>query len=294
MRDVERTRKGGFKVNDERTLSVGLVQINTREDKEENLRKIEGFVAEAAGRGARLVCLPEYATYLGPKERYAEVAEEVPGPTTERFSDLARTHGVYLLGGSIREHSPEPDKFYNTSTLYAPDGALIAAYRKIHLFDVKIGDTVQYAESETIVPGEEVVTAEVDGRRAGLSVCYDLRFPELYRALVDEGAELLFVPAAFTMFTGKDHWEVLLRARAIESQAFVVAPGQFGRHEPDGWCYGRSLVADPWGNVLAKAPDEEGVVLANLDFSLVDRIRTEVPSLSNRRLTTAATVQSAG
>lgn len=277
--------------NGKSSMKVGLVQLNTREDVEANLTKIDGFVAEAAREGARLVCLPEYANYLGPDERYAEVAEDLEGgPTATRFAALSRQHGVYLLGGSIRERTEEPERFYNTSTLFSPDGELLAAYRKIHLFDIKIGDTVSYAESERIVPGTEVVTAEVDGRRVGFSVCYDLRFPELYRALVEEGAHVLFVPAAFTMFTGKDHWEVLLRARAIENQAFVVAPAQVGRHEPDGWCYGRSLVADPWGNVLAKAQDSEGVVVADLDFSTLERIRTEVPSLSNRRMRAPAEV----
>ena len=266
------------------TLRVGVVQMNSRADKAANLDKAERLVAEAAEAGARLVALPEYVTYLGPKDRIDDVAESIPGPTTERFANLARRHGVYLLAGSIHERSPHPGKCYNTSTLFDPNGELIAAYRKIHLFDVRIGDTVVTAESDRIAPGEEVVTALVDGHRVGLSICYDLRFPELYRALADEGAEVLFVPAAFTMFTGKDHWELLLRARAVENQCYVVAPGQIGRHEPDGWCYGRSLIADPWGVVVAVASDDETVALATLDFGLVEKYRTELPSLANRRL----------
>ncbi|HEU5430939.1 MAG TPA: carbon-nitrogen hydrolase family protein [Thermomicrobiales bacterium] len=269
------------------TLRVGLVQMNSRADKAANLDKAERLIAEAADAGARLVALPEYVTYLGPKDRIDEVAESIPGPTSERFANLARRHGISLLAGSMHERSPYPGKYYNTSTLFDPRGELIAAYRKIHLFDVRIGETVVAAESDRIAPGDDVVTALVDGHRVGLSICYDLRFPELYRALADEGAELLFVPAAFTMFTGKDHWELLLRARAVENQCYVVAPGQIGRYEPEGWCYGRSLVADPWGVVVAVASDEETVALATLDFGLVEKYRTELPSLANRRLAPA-------
>lgn len=258
--------------------------MNTRANKADNLRKIEQCVAEAARRGAELVMLPEYATYLGPKEGFESVAEPIPGPTTERFAALAREHKIYLLGGSIHERSETSGKYYNTSTLFLPQGKLLARHRKIHLFDVRIGDTVVVAESERIIAGTEVVTAEVAGHRVGLSICYDLRFPELYRALAEAGAELLCVPAAFTMFTGKDHWEVLLRARAIENQCYVTAAGQIGRHEPDGWCYGRSLVVDPWGNVVAMASDQEGVTLTTVDFDLVSKIRAELPSLANRRL----------
>lgn len=272
-------------------LRVGLVQLNTRHDVEENLTKIDGYVADAARDGARLVCLPEYANYLGPDDRYAEVAERLEdGPTTERFASLAREHHVYLLGGSIREQTDEPERFYNTSVLFSPEGEKLAVYRKIHLFDVKIGDAVDHLESKRIKPGTEIVASEIDGWCAGLSVCYDLRFPELYRELIDKGAHILFVPAAFTMFTGKDHWETLLRARAIESQAFVLAPAQMGRHEPDGWCYGRSMVIDPWGNVLTMSQDTEGVVVAELDPELLKRLRTEVPSLTNRRMQTESTV----
>lgn len=273
-------------------ITVGLIQMNSRADKARNLAKIDAFVAEAARLGARLVALPEYVTYLGPKDRYPEVAEPIPGPTTERFAALAQAHRIYLLGGSILELSGEPGRYYNTSTLFDPDGNLIARYRKIHLFDVAIGGDVVFRESELIKPGSEVVTAQVFGRTVGLSICYDLRFPELYRALAEAGAEILFVPAAFTMFTGKDHWEVLLRARAIENQCFVVAPAQLGRHEPSGWSYGRSLVVDPWGLVIARASDVEGPLVARLDLGLVRRVREELPALAHRRLGLAASVVS--
>lgn len=265
-------------------LSVGLVQINSRHNKAANLEKIERFVREAASRGAELVVLPEYATYQGPKEGFAEVAEYIPGPTTQLYSALARELGIYFLAGSLHERGQDPQKFYNTSTLFDPSGALIGIYRKIHLFDVTVDASAIYNESERILPGGEVVTVPIKGRVAGMSICYDLRFPELYRAYADRGAEILFVPASFTMFTGKDHWELLLRARAVENQCFVVAPGQIGRYEPNGWAYGRSLIADPWGNVITQAPDTEGVTLGVLDFTVMERIREDLPALRHRRL----------
>lgn len=265
-------------------LDVGLVQINSKENKDENLTKAEEMVAEAASRGAKLVALPEYVDYLGEKEGVAAIADPIPGETTNRFASWAKKHGIFLLAGSVHERvEGEDDRYFNASTLFSPEGELLATYRKIHLFDVTIGDNVKALESEKIMPGERAVVAQVGDHTIGMSVCYDLRFPELYRRLVDLGAEILFVPAAFTMFTGKDHWELLLRARAVENQAFVVAPGQCGRHKPDGWTYGRSMVIDPWGVVIAQASDGEGVTMARIDFDLVKKFRTEVPSLANRR-----------
>lgn len=265
------------------TLRVGLVQINTRDDKEANLRRAEELIDEAVARGARFVVLPEYVSYLGAKDRHQEVAESVPGPTTERFAAKARQHGIYLHGGSIHERSDTPDKYYNTSVVFNPDGEIIATYRKIHLFDIDLTGNVTANESSSILPGDEIVTAEIDGHTVGLSICYDLRFPELYRHLALEGAEVLLVPAAFTMFTGKDHWHVLLRARAIENQTYVLAPGQYGSHDPNAQCYGHSVVIDPWGSVIADASDAEGVVVADLDFDYVRKIRKQLPSLANRR-----------
>lgn len=262
---------------------VGLVQMNTQSDKEANLTRAEELIDRAAERGARLVGLPEYVSYLGKRDQHESVAEPIPGPTTERFAAKARQHDIYLLGGSIHERSEISGKFYNTSVLYGPDGSILAKYRKIHLFDIDISGNVSANESETILPGEEIVTAEVDGHTVGLTICYDLRFPELYRILALEGAEILFVPAAFTMFTGKDHWHPLLRTRAIENQAFVLAPAQFGPHEPDARCYGHALVVDPWGTVIAQAPDGEGVITADLDFETLRTLRTQLPSLANRR-----------
>jgi deaminated glutathione amidase len=264
-------------------LRVGLCQINSQADKERNIARAEELIDEAAARGARLITLPEYVDYLGPAEGKKEIAESIPGPTTERFAAKARQHNAYILGGSIVEVSDVEDKFYNTSTLFDPSGNLIATYRKIHLFDIDITGNVSANESSKILPGEEVVTADVDGHTVGLTICYDLRFPELYRMLALDGAEIIFVPAAFTEFTGKDHWHTLLKARAVENQCFIVAPGQFGPHEPNAKCYGHSLAVDPWGTFLADAPNQEGVVVADLDFDYLNKIRTQVPSLANRR-----------
>jgi predicted amidohydrolase len=266
------------------TMRVALVQINSRHDKEANLRRAEELIDDAAATGARVIALPEYVNYLGPRDGHEEIAETVPGPITERFAAKARQHGVYLLGGSFHERSGTPGKYYNTSVLIDPNGEIVAKYRKIHLFDIDLSGNVSANESETILPGDEIVTAEIDGHTVGMTICYDLRFPELYRLLALQGAEVLFVPAAFTMFTGKDHWHTLLKARAIENQAFVIAPGQIGSHEPDdSRCYGHSLVVDPWGTVLADSPDKEGIVTAELDFDYLAKLRKQLPSLANRQ-----------
>ncbi|CAN5805371.1 carbon-nitrogen hydrolase family protein [soil metagenome] len=270
------------------TMRVAVVQINSRHDKEANIRRAEELIDDAARTGARVVALPEYVNYLGERSGHEDAAETIPGPITERFAAKARQHGIYLLGGSIHERSggvpSGSGKYYNTSVLFDPNGEITAKYRKIHLFDIDLTGNVSANESKTILPGDEIVTAKIDGHTVGLTICYDLRFPELYRLLALRGAEVLFVPAAFTMFTGKDHWHTLLKARAIENQAFIVAPGQVGSHEPnDSRCYGHSLVVDPWGTVLADSPDQEGVVTADLDFDYLNKLRKQLPSLANRQ-----------
>jgi len=264
-------------------LRIGLVQMNSRSDKTANLAVAEQLVTEAAQQGAQLVALPEYVNFLGPRELHDANAEPIPGPTTERFAELARRLGIYLLGGSILERSEIPGKFYNTSVLYGPDGSILAIYRKIHLFDVDLTGNVTSNESATILPGDRIVTAEVAGHTVGLTICYDLRFPELYRFLALAGAELILVPAAFTLYTGKDHWHVLLRARAIENQCYIAAPAQIGPHDPGQQCYGHTLVADPWGTVIAEATNRVGVVVTTLDFGYLREVRQQLPSLANRR-----------
>jgi predicted amidohydrolase len=265
-----------------RKIRAAAIQMSSTPDKDENRGAAEALIREAVSAGADLVALPELWSCHGLDEVYRENAEPVPGPTTDFLGDLARELGVYLLGGSMLEGDPGSDRMSNTSTFFDPSGELTAIYRKIHLFDVKVSDR-EYLESANIAPGNEIVTAKAGPTTLGLSVCYDVRFPELYRLLALRGAEVLVVPAAFTLQTGKDHWEILLRARAIENQAFVLAPAQWGRKADGRWTYGRSTIIDPWGTVLATSPDRDGHVLARLDLDYLDRFRAEFPALANRR-----------
>jgi deaminated glutathione amidase len=266
-----------------RNVVAAAIQMSSTTDREENKWTAEALIRDSVSAGAELVALPELWNCHGLEEVYRENAEPVPGPTTQFLGDLARELGIYLLGGSILEGSPDAARLSNTSTLFAPSGEMVAVYRKIHLFDVKVSEDKEYLESATIAPGDEVVAAKAGATTLGLSVCYDVRFPELYRLLALAGAEVLAVPAAFTLQTGKDHWEVLLRARAIENQAFVVAPAQWGRKADGRQTYGRSMIVDPWGTVLSTCPDRDGYALAALDLEYLDRFRSEFPALANRR-----------
>ncbi|MEW6638125.1 MAG: carbon-nitrogen hydrolase family protein [Actinomycetota bacterium] len=263
-------------------MTAAAIQMSSTPDKEENRRVAEALIRSSVSAGAKLVALPELWSCHGLEEVYRENAEPVPGPATEFLSSLAHELGIYLLGGSILEGTPGAGRMYNTSTFFTPDGELAAVYRKIHLFDVKVSGK-EYLESRTIAPGQEIVTVKAGAATLGLSVCYDVRFPELYRLLALKGAEVLAVPAAFTLQTGKDHWELLLRARAVENQAYVVAPAQWGRKADGRWTYGRSMIVDPWGTVLATCPDRDGFALASLDLDYLDRFRAEFPALANRR-----------
>ncbi len=259
------------------------MQLNATGDKQRNTELAERLVREAAGAGAELVVLPEKWNLLAGPDAMREGAETLDGPTLSAASSWARRLGIHLLAGSIVELREGHELRANTSVLLDPGGRAVAVYRKIHMFDVDVGG-VSYRESESEAPGEEIVTAELgDQRVIGLSVCYDLRFPELYRILATRGATVLAVPSAFTAETGRDHWEVLLRARAIENQAFVVAPNQWGPAPPHYRSHGRSAIVDPWGIVLATAPDGDGYALARLDFDSLAEIRERVPSLANRR-----------
>ena len=260
--------------------------MSSTPDKVENKEVAETLIREAVSSSAKLVALPELWSCHGLDKVYKENAEPVPGPTTDFLSGLAQELGVYLLGGSILENAG-PEKMYNTSTFFTPDGRLAAAYRKIHLFDVKAPDR-EYLESATIAPGEEIVTARAGFTTLGFSICYDVRFPELYRNLALRGAEVLAVPAAFTYKTGEAHWEVLLRARAIENQAFVLAPAQWGQKADGRWTYGRSMILDPWGTVISRCPEGDGYALADLDLDYLERFRSDFPALANRRPDTYA------
>jgi predicted amidohydrolase len=265
-------------------MRVAVCQVNSQADRGHNLQVARDLLERAAAAGAELAVLPEYVDYLGPGQT-APKPEPTDGEFAEFFSNAAREIGIWVHAGSFHESGPDADHTYNTSLVFDPDGGLVAHYRKIHLYDVEIAGRVSYQESRSVAPGDETVVAEIAGVRTGLSICYDLRFPELYRRLAIEGAaRVLVVPAAFMMHTGRDHWEVLLRARAIENQCYVVAAGQIGDHDPGRTCFGRSMIIDPWGTVLAQAPDTVSVVTADLDFDRLDKIRTELPSLANRRL----------
>ena len=264
-------------------MRVAAVQLNSTNDKDRNLEIAGRLVREAAGDGAELVALPEKWNLLaGPGELEAGAEELDGGVSTEAARGWAREHGIHVLAGSIGERVAGAERLFNTSALIDPSGRLIAVYRKIHMFDVEVGG-VTYRESEAEQPGDEIVTATAGAVEVGLSVCYDLRFPELYRILAVRGARVITVPSAFTLATGRDHWEVLLRARAIENQAFVLAPNQVGEAPPRYFSYGRSMIVDPWGVVLAQAADREDVILADLDLDRQATIRESLPSLANRR-----------
>ena len=265
------------------TLAVALVQMNSQDDPQANLAAALSGIDHAAESGARLVTLPEVWTYLGPDSGNVDAAVPVPGPLTEILAKRARDHGIYLHAGSILEQIPGENRTYNTTVVFDPTGEIIATYRKIHLFDVDLESDTSYRESATVKAGDEVVTFDLDGMRVGLAICYDLRFPELFRILALRGAQAIILPAAFALATGKDHWETLIRARAIENGLFMIAPGQVGVHPPGLRCYGRSMVVDPWGLVIAQASDVPQVLATTLDFSLVERVRGQVPSLANRQ-----------
>jgi len=265
-----------------RTLSVALVQMNSGADKDANIAAALAGIDQAAASGARLVTLPEVWTYLGPDEGSAAAAEPIPGPLTETLAAKARKHGIWLHAGSILERVAGEPKLFNTTVVFSPEGEIVARYRKIHLFDVDLATGAAYRESNTMAPGDEIVTLDIDGVTVGLAICYDLRFPELFRILALKGAEVILLPAAFTLTTGRDHWEPLLRARAIENTLFMVAPGQVGQHPPGLWCNGRSMVVDPWGVVVAQAPDRPAVVTTTIDLEDVRRVRRQIPSLANR------------
>ena len=264
-------------------MKVAVCQLNSRDDRAANLSEARRLLRQAADAGADFAVLPELVDYLG-RRRGEPAAETVDGEFGQFFSDVARELNLWVLAGSFRERAFDGERAHNTSLLFDRSGVRVAAYRKVHLYDVEISGKVSYAESKTIAPGEELVVADVEGVPVGLSICYDLRFPELYRALVTGGARLVIVPAAFTLHTGKDHWHTLLRARAIENQLYVLAPGQVGRSHGDRACWGKSSIFDPWGALLAEAPDRECVVVAEIDLAWQDKVRRELPCLSHRRL----------
>jgi predicted amidohydrolase len=264
-------------------VRVAAVQLNSTADQVANLAHADRLTRAAAAEGAKLVVLPEKWTAMGSEQELRAGAETLDGAAVGWARAIARELGVDLVAGSILERVPGQSKLANTSVHVGPRGEVLATYRKIHMFDVEVGGRA-YRESELEEPGDEIVSSQTaDGVELGLSICYDLRFPELYRILALRGARILTLPAAFTLTTTRDHWEVLVRARAIENQAFVIAANQVGEHPDSQHSGGRSMIVDPWGLVLAQAPDSEGYIVAELDLERQLEIRARLPSLANRR-----------
>ena len=264
-------------------LNVAIVQMNSRDDKRDNIATALELIDRAAATGARLVALPEVWPYLGPDDAVLDQAETIPGPITELFAQRARRHGIYIHGGSIYEKRSGDPGIYNTTFVLDPTGEIIARYSKIHMYDVVLDGVAEYQESASVTPGDEIAITEIDGIAVGLTICYDLRFPELFRILALRGAQAIMLPAAFTLMTGKDHWEPLIRARAIENELYMIAPAQWGSHLPGKWCYGRSMIVDPWGTVVATAADGVGIVNATVEPARVEAVRRQIPSLANRQ-----------
>jgi predicted amidohydrolase len=266
-------------------MRVALVQMTSTDKLSENLDSAQRAVREAAERGAEFIALPENFAFLRREGKPIVCAQGLDGEIVETVRELASRHRVPILAGTFAEVIEGDQRVYNTSALISEAGRIAAVYRKIHLFDVDLGESGGvFRESAFTAPGEEVVVAETAFGRVGLSVCYDVRFPELYREMAARGADWITVPSAFAPETGKVHWEVLLRARAIENQAFVLAPAQCGRHSPDRASHGRSLIVDPWGRILAEAGDEPGIVVADCDPDELTRVRASLPALLHRRL----------
>src|SRR3954449_12641574 len=276
-------------------MRAAAVQLNSNENKERNLAKANELTRAAAADGAQLVVLPEKFNVLGTHEDYAHGAETLDGPTIGWARETAAQLGIDLVAGSIVERREGREKFSNTCVHVSPDGDVRAVYRKIHMFDVVVGD-IEYKESASEEPGDEVVLSELgDGEPLGLTVCYDLRFPELFRILAIKGATVISLPAAFTKITGHAHWEILIRARAIENQVFMVAAGQVGIHPEEKESYGNSMIVDPWGEVLARITDDgPGYCVADLDFERQHDVREKIPSLANRQAAAYVWPEAAG
>lgn len=270
-------------------IRVAALQLSSQASVSENLERVDALVARASASGAKLVVLPENFAYFGNEGGKRSAAERLGdngAPIQSALQRLARRDSIAIVAGGFPERSADPDRPYNTSACYDASGELVAAYRKIHLFDVDLGNHGSLCESATTTPGKEIVVAPLPALAlsVGLTICYDIRFPELYRAVVDHGADIITVPAAFTLYTGKDHWHPLLRARAIESQCYVVAAAQWGKHPEGRATYGHSLIVDPWGTVVSEASDTVGFAIADIDLQFQREVRGRVPSLTHRRL----------
>jgi deaminated glutathione amidase len=265
-------------------MRAAVIQLSSQDDVPKNLERVAHWVGEATRAGAELVALPENFAFMGEESQKCTIAEDERGPITSAIRKLAEAHRTWVIAGGMPEASGDAERPFNTSLLVDPRGTIVARYRKMHLFDVDLPDGTRLLESAATCAGGEPALASIGTTKLGMTICYDVRFPELYRKLVDAGVRIVTVPAAFTVTTGKDHWHVLLRARAIENQVFVLAPAQHGKHPRGRATYGKSLIVDPWGDILAQCAEGEGFALASLDFAAQDRVRAALPCLTHRRL----------
>ncbi len=271
----------------EQQVKVAAIQMASGPQVGANLIEAERLAREAAEDGAQLIVLPENFAIMGLSEADRLVASEDPGdgPIQDFLARLARSHNLWIIGGTIPMHSEKADKAYASTLVYNNEGQCVSRYDKLHLFDVSLeGSSEDYTESETTQPGDKIIVIDSPYGRLGLAVCYDIRFPELFRAMVTQGAEIFVIPAAFTAFTGKAHWEMLLRARAVENLCYVIASAQGGYHLNGRETYGHSMIIDPWGNIIDELPQGSGIVSATLDRQLSERIRSRFPALNHRRI----------
>ena len=274
-----------MEISPEESLMVAVIQLTSTPDQNANLVRTLTYLEEARSEGADLVVLPENYGFLGSERAKLEFAQSIEdGPFIQPLREMAERSGMGIIAGGMPERGPDEDHVYNTSVFIGRGGEILGRYRKIHLFDIELVGKVSYQESASVTSGDEVAVVDFDGWKVGLSICYDLRFPELYRAMVDRGAEIITVPAAFTAQTGRAHWEVLLRARAIENQCFVAAAGQYGEHLKGRTSFGKSALIDPWGKILKQSPDREGVLVSRFMREELNGIRTQLPCLSHRRV----------
>lgn len=262
-----------------RKFIAAAVQMDTQNDKQANWQQITGFIDEAAAKGAQLIAFPEVMNILSEDPAYAE---SIPGPTTDLLSQKALEHQIWIHGGSISQVNSDGPRTYNTTVLINPQGEIAACYSKLHNFDMTLPDGSSVRESDRKEPGHNIVTVATELGHLGFAICYDMRFPELFRLMALEGAQIIFLPANFTMPTGKDHWEPILRTRAIENGCYIIAPNQVGMKEKFV-AYGNSMIVDPWGTVIARASDKPGIILAEIDLDYLDTVRHRNPSTENRR-----------
>lgn len=267
-------------------MLVAAIQLTSKTNKKKNLAVATSLMTRAVRQGAELVALPEYFSCIGSRTDLLKEAEKPGGgPAYDSLSEFARKNEVYVLAGSLPTIPEKRDdkKLFNRSIFFGPDGKEMGHYDKIHLFDAEMSESTSHRESDTFKPGSKLEVIDTPFGKVGMSVCYDLRFPEMYRSLALKGARIVFVPAAFTMYTGKDHWLPLLKARAIENQIYIIAPAQIGKHNDRQTTYGKSCIIDPWGNIIALAPDCETVIVADLDFKFLNKVRKELPVLKHYR-----------